>query len=92
MIQHVRQQVAKLLPANPEISIPVSTVLETGVQSVTVVTLRWGTVASAAAVATVHVWPEPLPVRLLAAVLAGVLAAAAMDRSSLTHVRVRRTL
>lgn len=88
MIQHVRQRVAKLLPANPEISIPVSTVLETGVESVTAVTLHWGTVVSAAAVASVHVWPESLPVRLLAAVLA----AAAMDRSSLTHVRVRRTL
>ncbi|MDX3365014.1 hypothetical protein PV387_03070 [Streptomyces sp. ME02-6987-2C] len=87
MIQHVRQRVAKLLPANPEISIPVSTVLETGVESVTAVTLRWGTVVSAAAVTSVHVWPESLPVRLLAAVLA----AAAMDRSSLTHIRVRRT-
>ncbi|MFD4954079.1 hypothetical protein [Streptomyces sp. NPDC058451] len=88
MIQHVRRRLAKLLPASPEISIPVSTVLETGVASVTAVTLRWGSILSAVAVMSANVWPGSVPVRLLVAVLAG----AAMDCSGLTYVRVRRAI
>ncbi|GAA4781773.1 hypothetical protein [Streptomyces ziwulingensis] len=87
MIQHARRKIESFLPVTHEISIPISTVLQNGVASVTTLTLRFGTALTAGVTAGAAVWPEPIPARLVIAVLA----AAAWDRSGLTYVRVRRT-
>lgn len=86
MMQQVRRRIANLLPAAPEVSIPISAALQTGVASVTMLTLRFGSALTLGAVASAAVRPDSFPVQLLVSVLV----AAVADRSGLIYLRIRR--
>lgn len=87
MTQHVRRMVARVLPAARETTIPLSTAIQARVESVSILTLRFGTTVSVGAIGAAAMWPHSFPARLLAAVLA----CAACDRSGFTRIRVRRS-
>ncbi|MEU8889921.1 hypothetical protein [Streptomyces sp. NPDC048442] len=87
MMQHVRRGIARILPAAPEISIPISDAVQTGVRSITVLTLRFGSALALGVVVAAVVRPESFPVQLLCAVSVATFA----DRSGLTYLRIRRT-
>ncbi|MFF1420054.1 hypothetical protein [Streptomyces sp. NPDC058280] len=86
MIQHVRRRIASILPAAIEVSIPISAVLQTGVASITMLTLRFGSVLAIGVTAGAAVRPESFP----AQVLITLAVTACTDRSALTYLRVRR--
>jgi hypothetical protein len=87
LIQHVRRKLASVLPAAPEISIPLSAVLQTAVSSIFMLTLRFSSLLLIGTLAAAAVRPEPLPVE----VLVGMTVAAVSDRSCVAYLRVRRT-
>lgn len=87
MMQHIRRRIASILPAAPEISIPISAALQTKTASVTLMTLRFGSVLTLGSIVSAAAWPESFSVQLLFTVLV----ASVSDRSSLTRLRIRRT-
>ncbi|AWN24922.1 MULTISPECIES: hypothetical protein [Streptomyces] len=87
MIQHVvRRKLAGILPAAPEISIPLSAVVQTGISSVLLLTLRFSSVLLIGVLAAAAVRQQPLSVE----VLVGMVAAAVSDRSCIVYLKVRR--
>jgi hypothetical protein len=86
MIQHVRRKFARILPAAPDFSIPLSSVLQTGVASVSMTTLRFGSVLTLAVIVAPACWQQPVPTE----VLLGLSCAATLDRSGFSRLKVRR--
>ncbi|MGX4694394.1 hypothetical protein [Streptomyces sp. JNUCC 63] len=86
MIQHVRRKLASVLPAAPEISIPLSAVLQTGISNVLLLTLRFSSVLLIGVLAAAAARQESLPVE----VLVGMTAASVSDRSCIAYLKVRR--
>ncbi|MFJ6017295.1 hypothetical protein [Streptomyces sp. NPDC092952] len=86
MIQHVRRKLASALPAVPEISIPIPSLLQTAVESVLLLRFRLGTALMAGVIATSLVRPESIPTRVLLTVSVAVCT----DRSGLVFLKVRR--
>ncbi|MFJ5850580.1 hypothetical protein [Streptomyces sp. NPDC092903] len=85
MIQHVRRKIAGIIPANPEVSIPLSVLLQTAVGGAFQLTLRLSSVLQLGVVATV-LHREPLSQHGLMMLMA----AAWSDRSILSYVKVWR--
>ncbi|MEU9413671.1 hypothetical protein AB0E08_49400 [Streptomyces sp. NPDC048281] len=85
MIEHVRRTLASLVPAFPEISIPLSGILQTGVSSVFLITFRFGSALAVGVGAVGIAWPDALTpeVQLM------LTAVAWSDRSGLAYVKVR---
>ncbi|MEU0844048.1 hypothetical protein ABZ370_31855 [Streptomyces sp. NPDC005962] len=88
MIQHVRRKLASVLPAAPEISIPLSAFLQTAISSVVILTLRFSSLLLIGVLVAAAVRKEPFP----ASVLVGMTAASVADRSYVTYLKVRRTV
>ncbi|MGA5632511.1 hypothetical protein [Streptomyces lydicamycinicus] len=88
MIQHVRRKLASILPAAPEISIPLSVVVQTGISSILLLTLRFSSVLLIGVLAAAAVRQEPFPVE----VLVGMTAACISDRSCIAFLKVRRRI
>ncbi|MFJ7997469.1 hypothetical protein ACIQ7D_10035 [Streptomyces sp. NPDC096310] len=88
MMQHVRRRIESLFPAAHDVSIPFSAVPQTGMVSVTMLTLRFGSVLTLGSITGAAVWPESFSVQLLFTVLV----AAVSDRSAITRLWVRRTI
>lgn len=88
MIQHVRRKLASVLPAAPEISIPLSVLRQTAGLSVLTLTLRLSSLLLIGVLAAAAVRKEPFPVE----VLAGMTAASVSDRSCVSYLKVRRTV
>ncbi|MEV8626032.1 hypothetical protein [Streptomyces sp. NPDC051079] len=86
MIQHVRRKFARSLPAVPEVSIPISSLLQTAVQSVFRVRLRFGSALMAGAIVTSVVRPDSVPAQVLITLSVTLWA----DRSGLTYLKIRR--
>ncbi|WP_407549081.1 hypothetical protein QOM21_08200 [Streptomyces sp. Pv4-95] len=87
MIQHVvRRKLASVLPAGPEISIPLSAVVQTGISSILLLTLRFSSVLLIGVLAAAAVRQEPLPVEALV----GMAAVTVSDRSCIVYLKVRR--
>ncbi|MFC8266784.1 hypothetical protein ACFUIZ_13785 [Streptomyces cinereoruber] len=86
MMQHVRRKLTRILPAAPEVSIPVSTILQTGVASVSMTTLRFSSLLTLGTIVAPAFWEQPVPSQ----VLLGITCAAAMDRSGFVRLWVRR--
>ncbi|MFJ4338578.1 hypothetical protein [Streptomyces sp. NPDC088915] len=87
MIQHVRRKLANVLPAEPEVSIPNASFLQTAVESVLHLRLRFGAALMAGVVITSLVNPESIPTQALLTISAGLCA----DRSGLVFLKIRRT-
>ncbi|MGW7019961.1 hypothetical protein ACWGGS_11495 [Streptomyces decoyicus] len=88
MIQHVRRKLASILPAAPEISIPLSAVVQTGISSILLLTLRFSSVLLIGVLAAAAVRQEPFPVEALV----GMTAACISDRSCIAFLKVRRRI
>ncbi|MER5968556.1 hypothetical protein ABT112_02210 [Streptomyces sp. NPDC002055] len=88
MIQHVRRMLARVLPAAPEVSIPLPALLQTAISSVFMLTLRFSSLLLIGTLATAAARAEPLPVE----VLLGMTAASVSDRSCAAYLKVRRTV
>jgi hypothetical protein len=87
MIQHVRRNLARLLPSASETSIPLSAVVQTAIASIFFVTLRLS-FPLVTGVALTCVWhPIEVPAQLLGLLTATVLA----DRSAVVYLRIRRS-
>ncbi|MGD9486070.1 hypothetical protein WDH52_22965 [Streptomyces sp. TRM70308] len=86
MIQYVRRKLASALPAVPEVSIPISSLLQTPVGSVLLLRFRFGTALMAGVITTSLVSPESIPSQVLITVSVAVCT----DRSGLVLFRVRR--
>lgn len=86
MNQHVRRKLARILPAAPDTSIPLSAVLQTGVSSVTMTTLRFSSLLTLGVIVAPMYWQQPLPAELLL----GLSCTAALDRSGFVRMKVRR--
>ncbi|MFJ6575706.1 hypothetical protein ACIQMY_07030 [Streptomyces sp. NPDC091368] len=86
MTQHVRRKLARILPAAPDISIPLSAVLQTGVSSVTMTTLRFSSLLTLSVIVAPVYWQQSLPTELLL----GLSCTAALDRSGIVRLKVRR--
>ncbi|MGW1771772.1 hypothetical protein [Streptomyces sp. NPDC002104] len=86
MIQHVRRKLASALPAVPEVSIPISSILQTAVESVLLLRLRLGTALMAGVIVTSLFRPESIPTQVLLTVSVAVCT----DRSGLVFLKVRR--
>ncbi|MEU2231291.1 hypothetical protein [Streptomyces vietnamensis] len=86
MIQHVRRKLANVLPAEPEVSIPIAGLIQTAVESVLHLRLRFGTALMAGVVTTSLVKPESIPTQVLLTISVGLCA----DRSGLVFLKIRR--
>ncbi|MGW2404035.1 hypothetical protein ACWCXK_05845 [Streptomyces sp. NPDC001739] len=86
MIQHVRRKLASVLPAAPEISIPISHALQTAVKSVLLLRIRLAAVLSAGVTVTSLIRPESVPAQVLLTVSVALCA----DRSCLVFYKVSR--
>ncbi|WP_435970186.1 hypothetical protein [Streptomyces sp. Qhu_M48] len=86
MIQHVRRKLASALPAVPEVNIPISSLLQTAVESVLQIRLRFGTVLMAGLIVTALVRPEAIPPHALFTFSLALCA----DRSGLVYLKIRR--
>ncbi|MFK0264189.1 hypothetical protein ACIQU1_23110 [Streptomyces angustmyceticus] len=86
MIQHVRRKLASVLPAAPEISIPISHALQTAVKSVLLLQVRFGAVLSAGVTFTSLVKPESVSAQVLLSVSVALCA----DRSGLVFYKISR--
>lgn len=86
LIQHVRRKLASLLPASPEISIPLSAVLQTAIASVFLLTLRFSSALVAGAVVVSAVRPSSFSSEAVMLVTV----TAWSDRSAVSYLRVRR--
>ncbi|MFC0597616.1 hypothetical protein [Streptomyces palmae] len=86
MIQHVHRKLAKSLPAVPEVSIPISSLLQTTTESVLHVRLRFGTVLLAGLIVMSAVRPDSIPAQVLIAAPAPLC----FDRSGLIYLKIRR--
>jgi hypothetical protein len=86
MIQHVRRKLASALPAVAEVSIPISSILQTAVESVLLLRLRLGTALMAGVIVTSLFKPESIPTQVLLTVSVAVCT----DRSGLVFLKVRR--
>ncbi|MFF7656433.1 hypothetical protein ACFZCY_42560 [Streptomyces sp. NPDC007983] len=87
-MQHVRRKLASVLPAAPEINIPLSGFLQTASSSVLMITLRFSSLLLIGVLAAAAVRKEPFPVE----VLVGMTAASVSDRSCVTYLKIRRTV
>ncbi|MEU8522428.1 hypothetical protein [Streptomyces sp. NBC_01216] len=86
MTQHVRRKLARILPTAPETSIPLSAVLQTGVSSVSMTTLRFSSLLTLGVIVAPVYWQQPVPAQLLL----GLSCTAALDRSGFVRLKVRR--
>ncbi|MFI0818560.1 hypothetical protein ACH4TX_18955 [Streptomyces sp. NPDC021098] len=87
MIQHVRRNLARLLPSASEASIPLFALAQTAVASIFFVTLRLSS-PLVAGVALTRLWyPIEVPTELVGLLAATVL----VDRSALVYMRIRRS-
>ncbi|MFG3384180.1 hypothetical protein [Streptomyces sp. NPDC047999] len=86
MIQHVRRKLARILPTAPGTNIPLSAVLQTGVSSVSVTTLRFSSLLTLGVIVAPAYWQQPFPAQLLL----GLSCTAALDRSGFARLKVRR--
>ncbi|WP_330286077.1 hypothetical protein [Streptomyces sp. NBC_00576] len=85
MIEHARRKLAYLAPAFPEISIPLSSILQTGVCSVFLLTFRFSSALVVGVGIAGIAWPDALSLEVQLVLTA----AAWSDRSGLAYVKVR---
>jgi hypothetical protein len=86
MIQHVRRKLANVLLAEPEVSIPIAGLLQTGVESILHLRLRFSTAVMAGLITTSVVRPESIPTQALLTISV----ALCTDRSGLVFLKIRR--
>ncbi|MFJ9327341.1 hypothetical protein ACIRPN_17785 [Streptomyces sp. NPDC101230] len=86
MIQHIRRSIARIIPVNPEASIPLAVLVQTSISCAFHATLRLSSLLQLALVLAAAVRTDPLHPQ----VLMMLIAVAWADRSTVSYLRVWR--